>query len=397
MKAAFTIARLNLTQLLRDRGELVGVLVLPLLLTWVFGTAFGSQGVDRPVEIPVADLDGSQYSKQVTNLIDEAQSFDVKAMSEGEARALVRTGDVPVVVILPKGFGDDLEAGRQAKLQVIRYPASQSAQAAAEVVGGAARRVSANVSAARVVAAQGLAREGDVQGFRIAYAKADSFWSPKPPVGVKKTVVSASTSRAAELEAPANTQYSVGFTVFFVFMVALGSAGGVLEDRELGTLRRVLGAPVRRAEILAGKVLGVALVATFEAAILVLFGALVFGVSWGRSPLAVGVLLLSLILSATGLGVMVSALVRTRGQMSATAPVLSTALAMLGGCYWPIEIVSPAMKTAAKFTPTGWAMSGLKDVVARGMGLEAVLVPVAVLLSFAVVTIAIGVARLRLE
>jgi len=127
------------------------------------------------------------------------------------------------------------------------------------------------------------------------------------------------------------------------------------------------------------------------------FGAFVFGVPWGSDPLPVVLVLLSLVLASTGIGVMISALVRTRGQMSALTPVVSTAMAMLGGCYWPIEITSPFMQQVAKLTPTGWAMLGLKNVVARGMGVEAVLVPVAVLLTFAVVSLAIGIPRLKLE
>jgi len=130
---------------------------------------------------------------------------------------------------------------------------------------------------------------------------------------------------------------------------------------------------------------------------LVGFGALVFGVPWGSDPLPVALVLLALVLASTGLGVMISALVRTRSQMSAIAPVLSTALAMLGGCYWPIEITSPLMQRIALLTPTGWAMVGLKDVVARGMGLEAVVLPVAVLLAFGLGCLAIGIPRMKLE
>jgi ABC-2 type transport system permease protein len=216
-------------------------------------------------------------------------------------------------------------------------------------------------------------------------------------VGVESRVVLASAARANELEAPANTQYSLGFTVFFVTMVALGSAGGILEEREIGTLRRLLAAPLRRSQILTGKALGVALVATFEATLLVGFGALVFGVPWGTDPLPVALLLFSLVLASTGLGIMISALVRTRSQMSALTPIVSTALAMLGGCYWPIEIASPFMQQLARLTPTGWAMVGLKDVVARGLGLQAALLPSVVLLGIAGLTLAIGIPRLRLE
>lgn len=413
MRRVFAIARLNLIELSRDRTELVAVIVLPLLLTWFFGTALGGEGAGRPLDVPVADLDGSVYSKQIVAELDGTEAYDVMAVSEVEARRLVDDGDSPVAIIVPSGFGESVESWTQeeqgpvATVEAVRYPGSQNGQAVIEVVEGAATRVATNVEAARVALdlldidtleeEPVRPRPSEPPAFAEVYDVADGFWEPDPPVAVEANTVQASGAHAAELEAPENTQYSLGFTVFFVFMTALGSAGGVLEDRELGTLRRVLAAPARRAEVLAGKVLGVALVAGFEAAILVVFGSVVFGVPWGSDPVAIALLLLALVLSATGLGVMVSALVRTRSQMSAIGPVMSTALAMLGGCYWPIEITSPAMQRIAQFTPTGWAMVGLKDVVARGQGLEAVLLPVAVLLGFAVVAIGVGVTRLRLE
>lgn len=401
MRRVLSIAWLNILELFRDRTELVSVIVLPLLLTWFFGTALGGQGTGRAVEIPVADLDTTRYSKSIVVGLDSSDAFDAVIVTESEARRRVKNGDSPVAIILPKGFGAAIESGKDVTVEALRYPGSQNGQAAVEVVSGAAARVAANVEAARAagaaIEAQDPSEAGTATPFVVLYDLADSYWEPEPPVGVTASVMSPTGANASELEAPENTQYSLGFTVFFVFMTALGSAGGVLEDRELGTLRRVLAAPARRAEVLGGKVVGVALVAAFEAAVLVGFGSLVFGVPWGKDPLAVAVLLLALVLAATGLGVMVSALVRTRSQMSATGPVLSTALAMLGGCYWPIEITTPFMQTVAKFTPTGWAMVGLKDVVARGMGLEAVLLPAAVLLAFAAVAIALGVTRLRLE
>lgn len=393
MRRILAMAQLNLLQIVRDRSELVSVIVLPLMLTWVFGAAFGAGGGARPLVVPVADLDGSTYSRRVIDAIEMPQATDVLRVGEASARQLVAEGQAPIAVVVPADFSDRIEADETATVQVVRDPGSQNAQAVVEVVQGATTRIAANAAATRV-AEEAL---GGREEFSEVFDYADGFWTPDPPVGVESRIVLASASRAAELEAPANTQYSLGFTVFFVVMVALGSAGGILEEREIGTLRRLLAAPARRSEILTGKVLGVAAVAGFEAALLVGFGMFVFGVPWGNAPIAVAAVLLSLVLAATGLGVMISALVRTRSQMSAMGPVLSTALAMLGGCYWPIEITTPFMQQVAKLTPTGWAMFALKDVVARGMGFEAVLVPVAVLLTFAVVTLAIGVTRLKLE
>jgi ABC-2 type transport system permease protein len=323
-------------------------------------------------------------------------------MSDAAAREAVRSGSAPVAVIIPVGFGRGVEHGTTATVTTLRDPSSTQAQAIVEVVQGAAARIATNAKAAHVTgdaltAGAGGTYPTDAPDFRSLYAQAETFWKPRPPVGTDVTVVRANATHTAELSAPASTQYSLGFTVFFVLTVAFSGAGGLLEERELGTLRRLLATPSSRAEIVGGKVFGVASMAAFEAAILVGFGSLVFHVPWGSAPFAVAAVLGSLVLASTGIGIMVSVLVRTRSQLSAVSPVITTAMAMLGGCYWPIEITPPAMQKVALVTPTGWAMVALKDTVARGMGFEAVLLPCAVLLGMAAISFAVGLSRLRLE
>jgi len=402
VKRVLAIAGLNLRQLFRDRSELMGVLLLPLVLTWVFGSAFGS-GAAQKLSVPVADLDNSTYSRAIVSAVDDARSGIVAdKVTPAEAYRRVREGEAPVAVVVPRGFGEDVEHGREATIETVRDPGSSNGQAVVELVTGAANRIAADAKAARVTATvltsgNGGTYPANAPNFRELYAEADQFWSPDPPVGIVTKTVTASATRAFEMKATPNTQYSMGFTVFFVLMVALSGAGGIIEERELGTLRRLLATPSTRGQIILGKVLGVASVAVFEAAVLVGFGALVFGVPWGSSPPAVVLTLGALVLASTGLGVMLSALMKTRSQLSALTPVVSTAMAMIGGCYWPLDITPPFMQAIALGTPTGWAMIALKNTVARGMGVEAVLVPVAVLLGMAVVFFVIGLSRLRLE
>jgi len=402
VRRILAIAGLNFTQLFRDRSELASVILLPLLLTWVFGAAFGSSAAEGRVTVPVSSLDDSAYSRTIIAALDEPEAVIVKRVTPAEAYQLVRDGDASVAVLIPRGFGEDIEHKRAVTVKTVRDPGSTEAQAIVEVVNGAVGRIAANAEAARIsvdVITQGSGGvyPAGAPDFRELYAEADQFWSPDPPVGVTSKIVMASSTRASEMKAPANTQYSLGFTVFFVLMVALGSAGGIMEERELGTLRRLLSAPITRVQLVSGKVLGVAAVASFEALILVGFGALIFGVPWGNAPMAVILTLGALVIAATGLGIMLSTLLKTRSQLSALVPVVSTALAMIGGCYWPVDITPPLMQKLALFTPTGWAMVALKDTVARGMGVEAVLLPVGVLLGMAALFFAIGLSRLRLE
>jgi ABC-2 type transport system permease protein len=401
MRRILTMAALNLQQLFRDRSELLATIALPLVLTWVFGSAFGAGTVSKTT-VPISDLDNSVYSRLITKLVDEPDGFVVQRVAPAEAYKLVRNGDAPVAVIIPRGFSAAVERNTGARVETVRDPASSEAQAVVELVQGATNRIAADAKAARVTATlleegDGGAYPPDAPDFRDLYAEADRFWSPDPPVGIDSHVVLASSTRASELKSSPTTQYSLGFTVFFVMMVALSGAGGIVEERELGTLRRLLATPISRAEVIFGKVLGVAGVASFEALILVGFGATLFHVAWGDAPLAVALTLGALVVTGTGLGIMLSALVRTRSQLGAITPVLSTAMAMIGGCYWPVSITPPFMQALALATPTGWAMRALTDTVERGMGVSAVLLPVAVLLGMAVVFFAVGLSRLRIE
>lgn len=392
MRRILALAWLNALQLLRNPAEMVGVIVLPLALTMLFGSAF-SGGEAKPMQVLLADEDGTSYSAQVGTLIDAEESFETSAVTRAEAESLIAKGDAAVAVIVPDGFESALK-GSGATIEVLRDPASQNSFAVISVVQGVAMRMSGNAGAAEVVV--GILPPGATD-FDTVYKAANAQWEPTPPIYTKGETVVASEVRGDSVIAQGSTLSSIGFTVWFILFMTFGSAGGILEEREQGTLRRLLVAPLSRGTIMSGKVVGIVLAASVQALILVGVGALAFGVPWGRDPLAVFVVLESYVLAGTGLAVLVSALVRTRDQLSGLSPLISTGLAMLGGCLWPIEVVAPFMQTIANFTPTGWAVMGLTDVVARNQGMEAAVVPSLVLLGFAAVSLLLGSRLLRFE
>jgi ABC-2 type transport system permease protein len=391
MRRIAALAWLNLVQLVRNPTEVVAVVVLPLALTMVFGSAFANvEG--KPMRLPLVDEDESAYSLQVKELLEEEESFDVEPMKRAEAEQLVADGDVASAVLVAEGFGRALEEG-DAEIQVAVDPASTSAFAVTAVVQGIAVRMSGNAAAAEAVTTMPWVRTSYSQ----AYRDANALWEPKPPVSVSGQNVVASDVRGESVQATGITQSSAGFTVFFIMFVTFGGAGAILEEREQGTLRRLLVAPVNKPTLLSGKIVGIVITAAIQTLILTSAGALIFDVPWGEQWLANATILLAYILAVTGLAVFISTIVRSRDQFSGAAPIFSTGLAMLGGCYWSLDIVSPAMQTIAKMTPTGWAMIGLTDVLARNHGMEAVWLPAGILLAFAAVTLGLGVRYLKWE
>jgi len=412
MRRILAMLWVSILQVVRDRGELISIVFLPLLLTYVFGVAFGAQGADRPLVVMWEEAELGVYSQQIQDLVDAEESIEVEIATYAEAKKRLDAGETSMIVRVPAGFDRALEAGWPATLKVEQAPDSARGIAAMEVLGGVVARASANAQAAWIVQEIWPGADGRVPGrglvpppayyleqpeFASVYDIADSFWEPVPPIAVKGVRVTSSDERGDAVLATSNIQYSIGFTIMFVLFMAFGSAGGILEEREQGTLRRLLVTPSTKANILGGKIAGVIGTSTVEALILVGLGAIVFSVPWGRDPLALVLLLGAYILASAGLAVFVTAVVRTRSQLSAIGPIASTGLAMIGGCYWPIEVTPPFMQTLAKFTPTGQGMAGLLDVVARGQGLEAAWQPIVILLAMAAVTFAAGLFFLKID
>jgi len=70
-------------------------------------------------------------------------------------------------------------------------------------------------------------------------------------------------------------------------------------------------------------------------------------------------------------------------------------MAGLGGCWWPIEVMPSWARHLAHAFPTGWAMDAFHALISFGLGVEAVLLPAAVLLGFGVLFSALGVRFLK--
>jgi ABC-2 type transport system permease protein len=395
-----TLAWLNLLEVVKDRTGLITLIVMPLMLTFLFGTMLG--GGERRVVVAFADLDGSTQSREVVSALD-ARSYDVRRVGEETARLMATSGEAAASVIVPHSFAENVLGGVDVSVTVVKDPRSTSALAVVEAVRGRVQRIAANAKTIRIVqsafgdAGRATGLPQAVPAPDAVYSYADRLWSPDPPLSVREVTVTSSKVRGSTTQAVGFQQYSLGFTLMFMMFMGLGSAGGFLDEREHGTLARLLTTPTSKATLVAGKLVGIYVTVIFEAAVMVGCGALLFHVPWGDDPAGVALIIASFALATTGLGVMASTLVRTRGQMSAITAVSATALSMLGGAYWPLDIVNPTMRTIALMTPTGWAMTGLTDIVVRYQGFERAVLPSLVLCGMAVAFLAVGVSRLKLE
>ena len=214
--------------------------------------------------------------------------------------------------------------------------------------------------------------------------------------GPVRVVVEAAGNAPPAAEHPTGfSQSSPGMLVTFGLASIMAGAITLLLERQSGTLRRLITAPLTRWAVMGGKLGGVMTAGVIQAAILIVAGAALFRVDWGQAPLALAVMVLTFAFSVSGLGMAIAGLARTYAQANALSQILTYSTAALGGAWWPIEITPAWMQKLAQITPAYWAMRGFQDIIVRGQGLPAVLPCAAVLTAMGIVFLAVGLTRFR--
>ncbi|NLG26941.1 MAG: ABC transporter permease, partial [Chloroflexi bacterium] len=192
-----------------------------------------------------------------------------------------------------------------------------------------------------------------------------------------------------------------GITVMFVFFAVGMSGASLLNERDSGTLRRLIAAPISRVAVIGGKVLAYALLTCAQVVVLFAVGNIVFGMPLGQSPLALALLTVLLGLVAAAFGLMIAALSRTPKQADNIGTLLGFLLAGLGGCIaiGPIPATRQAgmMSILARMTPQGNALEGYYSLMAENAGLSLIGTELLALLGFVVAFVAIAAWRFRYE
>jgi len=183
---------------------------------------------------------------------------------------------------------------------------------------------------------------------------------------------------------PSGFNFSLPGNLVMYLMMNLLIFGGVTvtAERRNGVIRRFMVHPVTRGEIVLGKIYGLMLLGAVQIVFFLAVGKFAFGVNLGAHLPAVLLTLLVFAWVAGSLGVLAGSVVAAEDRVAGICVLVSLLMAAIGGCWWPLEVAPPLLKTLALCLPTGWAMQALQQLISFGNGLSAVLVPLAVLLGF---------------
>ena len=374
----------GLRRLARDRLALFFLVLLPVVIILIIGLAFGDAGAER-LPVGVAEEGAGRLGSELRAGLEASPALDARAYDDAEAlRKAVRRGVVAAGVVVPAGYDEALRAGRRADVTFVTDQTRPAPAPVRSAVAAVVARQAAEVKAAR------LAAETAGVPFDTALARARALAGAQQQVRVEATTVGGredALPTGFNYTAPANL-------VLFVFITSMAGAASLIEARRLGVTRRLLATPTTAATILFGEALGRFAVALLQGLIIFLVGWLVFGVDWGDPPAAL-LLLVTFALVATGVGLLLGAVLGNAEQATSIGPPVGIALGMLGGCMWPLAIVPAPMRAVGHLFPQAWAMDGFIALIARNAGLAGITRQLAVLAAFAAVLLALATWRLR--
>ena len=158
-----------------------------------------------------------------------------------------------------------------------------------------------------------------------------------------------------------STYYAVSLSVFFLFFTVQFGVLSLLEEREGGTLDRIVMAPIATSAVLVGKMMSSLLVGVLSMIVLVVATTLIGGAQWG-DPVAVGLLILVGVTVAIAVAVLVAALARTSEQAVAFASAAALVFGLLGGTFFPVSRADGLLSIVSFLSPHRWLLEGFRDV-----------------------------------
>jgi ABC-2 type transport system permease protein len=361
------IARKETIQLRRDPRSLALAFVLPLFQLIFFGYAITLDVDDIP--IAVLDDDNSAASRGLIDSFEAAGYFhvDERLSDYSQVDERLTSGSVTAALVIPPGFQRALASGRPAAIQL--------------AVDGS--------DANTATIALGYA-EAIIGGHSIDIV-ADGR-DVIPPVTADTRIWYNPELRSRNMIVPGL------MAVIMSVIAALLTALTIAREWERGTMEQLAATPVHRFEVVLGKLVPYVAIGFIDMAVIILAGTLLFGVPLRGDVLLLAIMTLLFLLGALGLGIFISAALKSQVLATQVAMIATFLPAvLLSGFLFDIASMPAVVRAATYVVPARYFVVITRGIFLKDVGIDVLWVQGAAMLAFAVVGLALATRSFRKE
>jgi len=378
------VAHKELLQLTRDRLSLGFIVGIPSLQLLLFGYAINLDV--RHVPTAIVDQAQSALSRQLVGELAATQTFAPVAApaSEAEAMRMLGASEIGAVVVIPPDLDRRLQRGRGAEISILADASNPTVAAAVAAAGeGLGARIAAR--------AQPFVVPGEAS-VALRFAPAD-----RAGLGVEADAVRAGLLRIAVVPFYNPERRTPVFIVpglvgvILTMTMMLMTALAVVRERERGTFEFLIATPVRRSELMVGKVLPYLVVGQIQVAIVLTLGAWIFDVPIQGSLLDLALGALVFVAAMLTLGLVISAPARTQFQAVQMAFFFFLPSMLLSGFMFPFEAMPEPAQWIGTVLPLTHFLRIARGILLKGAPLSSLLDEVAAIAVFGAATLALAV------
>jgi len=358
------------TQIRRDRGMLPILFIMPVIQLVLFGYVVGSDV--RNLSLAVLDQDNSVQSHRIADAFASSGYFTITARptSEAQLKDDVDGGQAVIAIVIPKGLADAVREKRPSQIGVI---VDGSDSRTSQVANGYAQGIIASLSS-QFYTSPGASAGGAPTAMGVD-AQVRVLYNP--------------TMRAVNTMVP-------GLLAFILLMSTQNlMSQAIVKERERGTLEQLFVTPIGRTEYLLGKLLPYIGVAVVQVTVTFIVGVLWFQVPFRGSLWLIAGGLMLFMLSALGLGMIISLMSRTRQQAQQTSMFLQMPSMMLSGFMFPIDAFPRWLYFLTFLIPLRYALVILRSNFLKGSTLVALWPQFVAMALFSIAIFIFGLTRFR--
>ncbi len=369
----FKILQKELKALFKDRRAMMLGLLMPIILISIFSLAFGGMNKEsnRKTRLLVCDEDKTIFSQKLVADIDSVKNFETATTTTDSAIDLIKNGKYPAAFIIHKGFTDSANAVKPLPWE-LKYDVAQSVEMQMmqqylfqSLYASIGKRMNERMM---------------LRNMQQQFAGMDSL-SMMMAIGQMKKNVDAGAKNMQELrenimriksepieKAPDNAGIvqAVAGTAVMMLLFSLTAMGGrLLEEKENGTLKRLLYSPLTASDILGGKMLASILFAMIQLIIMFSFSSMVFGLVLVPKIAAVLLLIVVTAFACSGFGMFLASVVKSRDQLQSLSTLAILSMSVIGGSMVPSFLMPSWMQTVGHASINYWSIQGFYDIFWR--------------------------------
>lgn len=353
LRRMIAVATKEWREIVRDRMFFSLAFVVPAVLMLIFGYGLSLDVENVPVAI--ADHDRSALSREYTYRFIGSRYFLFKGYAEDEPDldALLKDGRIRAAIIIPPNFQRNLRAGRAAHVQILIDGTIPSrTQTTKGYIGAINSDFSLQLLAEQLSQLRGVPLEEARQRVQPVRVEARYLYNQR-----LKSV----WSLAPKL---------VMLTLLFV--PPLLTAVGVVREKESGSIYNIYASTVSRGEFLIGKLTPYVAISAINVVVLSLLATQVFGAPFKGDPLFFFLASLLFVICTTGIGLLVSLMVRTQLAATVVTVILTMVPALeYSGFLIPVESLTREGQIEARLFPAIYFTNIVVGSFLKGVGVDA--------------------------